>query len=215
MPPITFPTDEEIKDAYNEYVSALGEVAHSWNYLQESLGHLFCDICGLDFSMGFAIWYSSDNDRVQRRMLAAALNAWPEEKWQRTPKAVQEIEWILKETNELANRRNDAVHSPCTISTDEDGHKMYPAAFYGSNAAKNLRNRIKDDGLIAQFKWYTACAETLRLYVQAVETGLRSDKFPWPNRPLLPTSGQRDHRKKTPKNTAPKPPERQPPASQE
>ena len=38
---IKWPTDDEMKVAFEAYALALGKVAFSWNYLHEKLGQLF------------------------------------------------------------------------------------------------------------------------------------------------------------------------------
>jgi hypothetical protein len=71
------PSTEEIDaatTAFEPYFKAVGRVVHAWNHLQEEFGSLFCDIAGLDHSMGFAIWQSVAHDRGQRTMLEAALD---------------------------------------------------------------------------------------------------------------------------------------------
>jgi hypothetical protein len=71
-------SQEDIKSAdevFNSYVSALGRVAHSWNTLQEALGELFWTVTEMDKATAFAVWYSTPNDRAQRGMLSAAIDA--------------------------------------------------------------------------------------------------------------------------------------------
>ena len=66
-------TDAAIKAKMEPYVTALGKVAHAWNYLQEALGQLFCAVTGLENDgTGEAIWHSLNSDRAQRDMLRAA-----------------------------------------------------------------------------------------------------------------------------------------------
>jgi hypothetical protein len=38
---VTWPTDDEAQQAFEEYCVAVGKVCHAWNYFHEKLGQLF------------------------------------------------------------------------------------------------------------------------------------------------------------------------------
>lgn len=194
MATITFPADQEIKDAFAKYVSALGRVAHSWNFLQEDLGKLFQSITDMDYQMASAIWYSTNSDRIQRDMLRAAVNSWPESKWKPIGDRVQgDLLALVKEADNLAPRRNDAVHAPCSIATDGKGSFLYPAFFFGNTSAKSLKSRMKYTTLLQQFSWYEACAETLSRFARGAHSSVQyPSRFPWPDKFRMPTEGQAD-----------------------
>jgi hypothetical protein len=55
---------------------------------------------------------SVENDRTQREMLRAAIKATRLEGWKLTPKATDDLLWVLKRAGEqLADLRNDAIHA--------------------------------------------------------------------------------------------------------
>ncbi len=104
MPKLPSPTDAEaeIEKIWEPYISALGRVAHSWNHLQDALGHLFIVIANLDNTTGFAIWYSTQDDRAQRRMLRAAIEKLLDEDLDQYPTAKDDLLWITDEANKIA-----------------------------------------------------------------------------------------------------------------
>jgi hypothetical protein len=73
---VRWPNDEEVRAEFQTYTSAVGRVAHAWNYLHERLGRLFVRLVNApDRSVTAAVWYSTYSDRVQRDMLRAAISA--------------------------------------------------------------------------------------------------------------------------------------------
>ena len=111
------PEKNIIEDAFRPYVLAIGNVAHSWNRLQEELAKLFCAVTGLDNSMGLGIWHALKSDRSQRDLLEAAIKVgatW--QTWSTTyPTACADLLWIIERANKVADQRNDAIHAPCTM----------------------------------------------------------------------------------------------------
>src|SRR5271166_6322302 len=102
---------------FRPYVTALGQFALAWNDLQESLGALFWTIMSprpvegaFVHSEALHVWHAIKSDRSQREMLKTAINHLTID-WQR-PKLVGETNWLVDRANELANWRNDAIHSP-------------------------------------------------------------------------------------------------------
>lgn len=114
---VTLPDKKAIERAnalWARYIAALGQVASAWNHLQQELGQLFTTLSGTDRHIALTIWNSSSDDRTQRRMLSAVLHVSDDETgWVVAyPSAQSDIEWILSESEKVANRRNDAIHSP-------------------------------------------------------------------------------------------------------
>jgi hypothetical protein len=61
---------------------------------------------------------------------------------------------------------------------------MGAAFFHGNPRAKKLKGKR----VLAEFDWCERYAETLTRYAQKIETGIAfPDKYPWPERPTLPT----------------------------
>jgi hypothetical protein len=184
--------NQKVRAKMNPYVTALGRVAHSWNYLQESLGQLFCTVTGLDERVGQAIWHSTSSDRAQREMLSAATSTSLDRRLTTDyPKAKEDIKWLLDRANKVADQRNDAIHAPISISIGQSEFEIVPASYYGNPRAKKL---VWKD-IIAEFKWYELSADALTRFARAVRTAIQSDTFPWPDKPQMPTLQPRKNRK--------------------
>jgi hypothetical protein len=174
------------------YVMALGKVAHAWNYLQEALGQLFCAVTGLESdNTGQAIWHSTPNDRAQREMLKAAINASNHRRLTKDlPKAKDDIPWLLNQADKLAEDRNNAVHAPMAVTTDGKTVEIIPAAYYGNPRARKLAGK----DILAEFEWYEHRADTLTRFARAIRTAITTDAAPWPDRPQMPTLRQKKTR---------------------
>ena len=181
---VTAPSIEDIRRAFDPYVAAVGRVAHAWNYLHEKLGQLFVAVTGADRGIILAVWYSTPNDRAQRRMLRAAINASAADKWEpRLPTARDDLLWLVKEADELAGARDNAVHVPCSTYTDSKGTGMFAAFFNGHPRARKLIGKK----LIDEFLWCEECAEVLSRFSMRAEAALAPQQYPWPNKPDIPT----------------------------
>ncbi len=202
------PTEQEIEaaeQALEPYKLALGKVAHAWNHMQEQLGRLFCMVANLDDLMGMSIWHALKSDRSQRDiLLSAAIAADRDPDWNKDfPKAKADIKWLLQKVNALTDGRNSAIHAPI-FSTAVGEAEIRPFVFYGNpNAARLLGKDI-----LAEFDWQERYFSAVRSHAAAMTNPLLARRFsemwPWPDRPLLPTVGQKsshqDHnRPRTPK----------------
>jgi hypothetical protein len=189
------PDDLEVDGAVavlEAYFSALGKIAHEWNHLQEELGQTFCAAAGLHSSMGMAIWHALKSDRSQRDLLDAAVRAAAaDDRWsKRFPAAEEGVRWLLKQINVLAERRNDAVHAPCSVVSGETDLEVFAISFFKNPRAQRLREK----DILREFAWYEGTAEALRRHARAVRAALSDERYPWPQKPLLPTLEQKsDH----------------------
>jgi hypothetical protein len=176
--------------AFEAYFMALGRVAHEWNHMQEELGKVFCVVSGLDNSMGMALWHALKSDRSQRDLLdAAARTATLDEAWaEMFPNAEQGVLWLVKQVNILAERRNDAIHAPCSIVPGEPDLEIFAVSFFSNPRAKNLRGK----DILQEFSWYEQSAGTLRRHARELQAALADARLPWPERPQLPTQGQKN-----------------------
>lgn len=201
MATIRLPTEEQIKATWEPYVAALGRVAHAWNYLQEALGHLFAQVTGFDSQISCAIWYSSNSDRTQRQMLRAAIEALPEDHWgSQLPTARDDIIWLIKKADEVAIKRNDAIHAPCSITISKRGFEISPAYFFGNPRAR----RLQDKDILKEFVWYELTAETLTRFARDATTAISPEQSAWPEKPLMPTLGQRQSHRESRRSRPPK-----------
>lgn len=176
-----------ISKRWEPYLAALGRVAHTWNHFQDALGHLFVRVANLDNSVGFGIWYSTPDDRAQRRMLQTVIDALPEDEFKEYPTVKADLAWILEEANKIADKRNDAVHAPCMLTIGNGKFELAPSWFYGHPRALKLRGK----DILKEFSWCDQRASTLTNYARAAATALSSRQGTWPERPLMPTLGQR------------------------
>ena len=191
------PTQEELdaaEIALRPYFLALGRVAHFWNHLHEELGKLFCSVSCLELYHGMSIWHELKSDRSQRDILRGIVQTrLQEEDWtKQRPKVAEAIIELLNATNTLAERRNNAIHAPCSVSI-RDGVKeleIIPVTFFGNDKAKRLSGK----DILSEFKWYEESAETLRRWTVdcrfAVDACLSS-----PQKPHMPTRGQANRRR--------------------
>lgn len=197
--PRIIPTRDEAFAIFDVYAAAVGRVAYNWNMLHEQFARLFFVISGMEPYMGYAIWYSTDNDRTQQNMLKAAIIAGCH-KWQDTkPTAVvDDLMWLMTETSSLADHRNNVIHMPANLNVDllqRRPPEMQAAWFQGHPRAR----RLKDTNLLEEFKWCELWAETLIRFAKAAERSLLFLHEPWPERPKRPARGQRNNRQGQPR----------------
>ena len=107
-------------------------VSHEWNHLHEKLGELFAVVIDAERVVALAIWYSTESDRAQRKMLKAAVNANPA-RWKAFPKATDDLKWLLDRTEEVAEHRNNAVHPPPPSGSERSG--LSASKFLGANGS--------------------------------------------------------------------------------
>jgi hypothetical protein len=176
-------TEAAIKAKMAPYVAALGRVAHSWNRLQEDLGQLFGTVTGLLDGSGMAIWHSTPNDRTQREMLRAAVQASARSRLTTArPKAKADIKWLLDRADAIADQRNTAIHAPMTVAIGHSEISLFPITFHGNPRAKKLVGK----DILAEFGWYESSTDTLTIFARNVRAAITSDGAPWPNRPQMP-----------------------------
>jgi hypothetical protein len=165
----------------------LGWLLYEWNRLQEALAELFRDVVSPDNSnVMFAIRHSTPNDRTQREMLRAALDA-TYRNIQPKPQIYNDVTWILSQLEPLSGRRNVAVHSPLVFIRDvgptASQYELSPMHFFGNPRAKQLKGKV----LIEEFKWYRDHISRLAEYAELLHFGLAFEgDYPWPGRPELP-----------------------------
>jgi hypothetical protein len=192
------PTDEEI-DAYtvtlDAYCLALGKVAHAWNHMQEELGKLFCQVCSVEQSLGMTLWHSLRSDLAQRAMLEAAIKyQGSSEEWASNhPKAEADIIALVKRINGFSENRNAAIHAPCNPVLGGNDLEIIAVSFFGNPNAKKLSaaEMLHGKDILAQFEWFERTADAHRRYVKDINYGLSEPRTPWPDRPRMPTLGEK------------------------
>jgi hypothetical protein len=189
---VKLPVTEEVDAAtaaLEPYFSALGRVAHSWNHLHEELGKLFCSVSDLELHHGMAIWHKLKSDRSQRDILQGAISARAqEEDWtQHRPNVVEAIGDLLNEVNTLADRRNNAIHAPCSAALDGNSKdfEIVPITFFGNDKARRLIGK----DILEEFRWYERSANALKIYTTNCRLAVDA-RLMQPEKPPLPTRGQ-------------------------
>jgi hypothetical protein len=98
--------------AFEPYVTALGQLTLAWNDLHETLAIVFSMVMGGgDVGQYLAIWHAIKVDRAQREILLAAAKV-DELRGPRYPRLVPDLEWICRKAEAVEDARNDALHSP-------------------------------------------------------------------------------------------------------
>jgi hypothetical protein len=197
-------TKRQREQMFRPYALEIGKLALQWNLLQDYLALIF----GVTFPsrsdgrnsalLSYRIWHALRSDRDQREILkAATLVAFDDEDFKaKHPKALEDTIWLLDRTQSLADRRNDALHSPFIMSfSDQAGYTVTPHSFLGHSRAKKFEGK----NALAEIKWYSATARTLSdfayLLFYAMQFGEMMERaghapYPWPERPKLPQLDQ-------------------------
>jgi len=190
-----FPTTEEVDAAtaaLEPYFSALGRVAHSWNHLHEELGKLFCSVSSLELHHGMTIWHKLKSDRSQRDILRGAISArQQEEDWTKNrPNVAEAIIDLLNDVNALAERRNNAIHAPCSVAIhgNSKDFEIVPVTFFGNDKAKRLFGK----DILEEFRWYERSANALKMYTTSCRLAVDAQHTS-PKKPRMPTRGQVDY----------------------
>lgn len=189
---IVWPSDEEMKIAFETYAVAVGKVAHAWNFLHERLGRLFVIVTGADRAIALAIWYSTESDRTKQKMLKDAVTASADERWMpQLPKAKTDLLWLADRVISLTENRNNAIHAPCElimdwskVAPDRYGPLFGMAASYHSGHDRAQKLRGKE--ILVEFDWCERWAEELSRFTERAESALISDTYPWPDKPAKP-----------------------------
>ena len=180
------PSTEEAKVIFETYALAVGKVASAWNILHERLGSLFVTIVGARTpDIALAIWYSPDSDRVKQKMLKDVIESYPSWQWtwfQNHPKAKDDLSWLLDRAMNLGDARNNAIHAPVVLLTDDKGTEIVASFLSPHGRAKNLRGKE----ILVEFDWIERWADELTRFTQRVNQALQDASAPWPERPDKP-----------------------------
>jgi hypothetical protein len=181
------------------YFLELGKLVFAWNVLHDQLGAIFTTVFGNSTRVGLGVWHSVQSDRTQRKMLRIAVsdNVDPRE---RTIAAVKckDILWLVDQVNNLADKRNSAIHSSYTFFTaygsGDSKTQFIPNFMFGNPRA----SKLKDKDLLKELRWYRQQAEVFYLYAFDIWAAMAFSE-PWPDRPVLPSLGQKKSRQKRPR----------------
>jgi hypothetical protein len=183
----TFKPDRFTEPEFRPYVTAIGQAALAWNDLHERLALLFCSIMGggwIDRPMG--VWFSSQFDRPRRAMLRSAAETATGDEIGRHPTLVDDLVWVITQTDKLEDERNNMVHAP--LYRVRPARYMFglsgvmPNTMLGNTRAK----RLDKSDILFEFRRIRDTALVLRDFASAMDVALTRERVPWPERPSLP-----------------------------
>lgn len=216
--PVKLLTPSRHKAIYRPYSAEIGHLATSWNQLHHYLSAVFATILRAGHQYyALAVWYSTDNDFAQRKMLRSVIQIdeglEPAQRFLK-PYQSKDLLWLLNQIDDkLRHDRNNAMHAPLvTMAGLKDGRVRYRVEAIFS--ALNPRARsLHGKNLLQEFRVYAAHAKGLAHYASQIYLTLRtSDELhPWPDKPRSPQAHNK--KRKTRRARAQLPP-RPPAASQ-
>jgi hypothetical protein len=184
-------TAAQSRKAFKPYGALIGYVAFAWNRLHENLSILFQMAVKPETPLvAPAIWYTTDNDFIQRKMLRVAI----QQTHHLSANQRQDMLYILNTIDEsLRHKRNDALHAPLMLTRGviDDTVATWAEANIWSQSprAKALLNK----NLLREFEEYGDLADMLSDYAAHMCQSLMfPDRHPWPKRPAVPSA----HKKK-------------------
>ena len=164
------------------YATVIGEVVWASNFAHGAFEILFSHVATPDnYSIGRAIWHTSKSDRGQIEMLVAAAIASD----RLSERTRSRIFWATNNALNLAELRNDAVHS-ATVVLVIDGKQTMSPSDTGTKPKRSERLRREDD-LKKKFRVVKGDLLQLGQYVHALWPHLAGFDHlpPLPRKPQL------------------------------
>ena len=165
----------------------LGRLVYAWNELHEELGHIYEMVLQpKQLGAALASWRAVESDRTQRTMLEYATRAVRWDKTESRPSTREDILWLLEKVGKLAEQRNNAIHSPFAVLTDQKAGTtgIVPLDFFGHPRAQRLSNT--QNALLKEINFYFRRAKALFNYAMTINFCLGLESAAWPDRPQLP-----------------------------
>jgi hypothetical protein len=168
-----------VREHLKPYAVEIGQASLAWNHLHENLRILFWFAIGPG-PVPFAIWEKLSNDRAQRDMLLTAVNAGA----LKNEKMTNEVLWLLKQVDQLSQRRNSAIHAPLTTLTDTTTGitKVEPESWFGNRRAKSLVGK----DIIQEIRWCAEWADDLNDFAAKLIPCMGASRQALPDRPSPP-----------------------------
>ena len=198
-------TKRQREQMFRPYAVEIGKLALEWNRLHHYLSWLFSAAIGEgeNILVAYKIWHSSQSDRSQREMLRAAAEVTFAKDAQKPvhAKALDDTVWLLDRAQSLADRRNNALHSPFTLVYSGSETWVAPDTFLGHPRASKLDGK----DVLAELKWYRDSATVLCDFAHQLFYCLKIDPWmkvhhaphPWPERPKMPQlASSKNHKTK-------------------
>jgi hypothetical protein len=171
----------EVRQHLQPYAEEIGQVTLAWSHLQENLCLLFWLAIGQG-PVPYAIWDRLSNDRTQRDILKTAVEAGAFVRI--GARLTDDVLWLLKETERLAEHRNVAIHAPLITLTDVATGitRVEAETFFGNRRAKSLKGK----DIMRELAWCAECADALSRFAANLVQEMNASPLSWPERPSLP-----------------------------
>ena len=133
-------------------------------------------------------WYAIRSDTRQREKLRCAITETTSDRWKRSPRAPDDLKWLLDRVDKLASERNNAIHAPCSLYLRGDGSSEVMAAVRSANAGNRRAKDLEGKDLLTEFHWCAAYALRLGQFAGMLAPAMASpDHYEWPARPKIPS----------------------------
>ena len=173
---------------FRPHATTLGQLIFAWNDLHEQLAAIYWTLAGYSDD-AVAEWNKRKVDDHKRDLIRRWVNALPPAHRNLAVNMWNDVLWLVKTIDNLAEFRNDAAHAPVTIVPELllARRDNFTAGVVSNSACRNRRalNLIRKD-LLAEFRWQRNVAIKLRDYALNVDRALSDEHTPWPNRPKWP-----------------------------
>ena len=178
----------ETGEAIEAYCVAVGLVVYEWNDLHEKLARLFALVRGGDRAETLMEWYAIRSDTRQREKLRRAIAETTSGRWKKSPRAPDDLKWLLDHADKLANVQNNAIHAPCSLYLRGEGSSEVMAAIRSANADNRRAKDLEGEDLLTEFHWCAAYALRLGQFAGILAHAMTSpDHYEWPERPKIPS----------------------------
>jgi hypothetical protein len=141
----------ETREAIEAYCVAVGLVVYEWNDLHEKLARLFALVREGDRQETLTEWYAIRGDTRQREKLRCAMTETTSGRWKRSPRAPDDLKWLLDRVDKLASDRNNAIHTPCSLYLRGEGSSEVMAAVRSANAGNRRAKDLEGEDLLTEF----------------------------------------------------------------
>lgn len=124
-------------------------------------------------------------------MLAAAVESKDmDEEWNaQFPKAKEDIVALVKGINAFSDKRNAAVHAPCSVGIGTGELEILPFSFFQNPNARKLHGK----NILDEFEWYERTAAAYHHYARELGLALSLQTATWPDKPRMPSRGEKNH----------------------
>jgi hypothetical protein len=124
----------------------------------------------------------------ERENLRCAITETASGRWKKSPRALDDLKWLLDGVDRLASDRNNAIHAPCSLYLRGDGSSEVMAAVRSANAGNRRAKNLEGKDLLTEFHWCAAYALRLGQFAGRLAPAMAfPDHYEWPGRPKIPS----------------------------